>query len=209
MVLVLCGVLGIFTATRSQTRMEAAEEKPLKVKKPKKKKESRTIETMFRTSMNNHIRLSEMADRKAALLVSVNAIIVSVVTSMLVHEFSVTPLLLVPSIGLVVVCLVTITFALLSTKPSVGPSHVADEPNDKLDLLFFGDYTRLSVESYKVAMKTLMEKDETLHDSLLQNIYAQGLLLKRKYRLLKTAYLTFMIGFPLAVVGYLLMLYWL
>ena len=110
-------------------------------KKEKEKKSSRTVETMYRTTMANHIRLSEMADRKAGLMVSINSIIISIMTSFLVHEFAANPKLLYSTIVLVVVCLLTITFALLSTKPSV--KHRNDKSIDKLDLLFFGDYSSL------------------------------------------------------------------
>ena len=88
-------------------------------KKEKEKKSSRTVETMYRTTMANHIRLSEMADRKAGLMVSINSIIISIMTSFLVHEFAANPKLLYSTIVLVVVCLLTITFALLSTKPYI------------------------------------------------------------------------------------------
>ena len=168
-------------------------------KKEKEKKSSRTVETMYRTTMANHIRLSEMADRKAGLMVSINSIIISIMTSFLVHEFAATPKLLFPTIVLVVVCLLTITFALLSTKPSV--KHRNDKSIDKLDLLFFGDYTSMSLEEYKKAMNNMMENETHLRDSLIENIYAQGKVIDHKFRLLNIAYTIFMYGFPLAILS--------
>jgi ABC-type multidrug transport system fused ATPase/permease subunit len=184
-------------------------EQPKKEKKDKKKdkekKSSRTVETMYRTTMANHIRLSEMADSKAGLMVSVNSIIISIMTSFLVREFAANPKLLLPTILLVLVCLLTITFAMLSTKPSV--KHQKNTEVDKLDLFFFGDYMRLSLSDYKKAMVEMMENDTELRESLIENIYAQGKVIDRKFKLLGTAYMIFMYGFPLAIICFLLILF--
>jgi hypothetical protein len=178
------------------------QEKPKKVKK---KKVSRTVETMFRSTMTNQIRLSEMADRKASLLVSINAIILSVMVSLMVHEVLQTPVLLLPTAALVLVCLFTILFALLSTKPSLNVKHHGTTPHT--DLLFFRDYVTLTAEQYKEAMKEMMAQEERLHDGLIENIYAQGEVIDKKYKLLKVAYYIFMIGFSAVLLGYLLTLY--
>ena len=51
-------------------------EKPKK--KDKSQKSERGIDTMFRTTLNNHNNLSGLVDNKANILLSVNAIIISV-----------------------------------------------------------------------------------------------------------------------------------
>jgi hypothetical protein len=175
-------------------------EKQKKDKKDKKKKASRTTETLFRSLMSNHIQLSTLADRKANLMISVNAIVLSVVATLLLKELRLMPVLIWPTVVLMVVCLITITFAVLATKPSLGkPKTDADQ----LDLLFFGDYTNLSDAEYQLAMKTLLQDETRLHESLIANIYAQGATLKRKYERLQTAYTLFMYGFPAAIVLFL------
>ena len=183
------------------------EEKKDKPKKPKKKKPSRTIETMFRSTMSNHLKVSEMADRKAGILVSINSIIISIMTSFMVHEFATNPTLLYPTCFLVLVCLVTITLALYATKPSVKPKQPSSGLPTKRDLLFFGDYLNLSLDEYKAAMKESMLNNDMLYDSLISNIYAQGKVMDRKYKLLQYAYTVFMIGFPIALAWYLATLY--
>jgi hypothetical protein len=180
-----------------------------KLKKDKKKKQSRSIETMFRTTLSNHIQLSAMADQKAGLMVSTNSIIISIMVTFLVQEFSSNPKLFIPTGLLVVVCLLTITFALLSTRPNVRTkAERMALKKSKIDLLFFGDYLALSLDDYKLEMKEMMEKDERLHDGMIENIYAQGWVMERKYRLLKISYSIFIIGFPLVLFCYLIVLYW-
>ena len=96
------------------------------------------------------------------------------------------------------------TFAILATKPSV--KSAVNRPPEDLDLLFFGDYTALSLDEYKAAMKSLIDSEKDLRDQLVSNIYAQGKVLNRKYQRLKIAYTIFMVGFPVVVVAYLLVL---
>jgi hypothetical protein len=178
-------------------------------KKEKKKKLAKTAGTMFRNTMANHLQLSAMADRKAGLLVSINAIIISIMTSFLVHELTSNPKLLVPTCLLIAVCLFTITFALLSTRPNVTPlsKKMLFGNNPNIDLLFFGDYTQLSIDDYKTAMKNMITNDAQMHDKMIENIYAQGKVMQRKYYLLKIAYTIFMVGFPAAIVFYLVALF--
>lgn len=189
--------------------MEEPERFRDKPKKDKKNKPSRSIETMFRTTLSNHIQLSAMADQKAGLMVSTNAIIISIMVTFLVQEFSANPKLFIPTSLMVVVCLLTITFALLSTRPSVkSRKHRKSIEKSEIDLLFFGDYLALSLEEYNDEMKEMMDKDKRLHKAMIKNIYAQGKVMERKYRLLKISYSIFIIGFPLVLLSYLIVLYW-
>src|SRR5690606_29744297 len=45
-------------------------------KKEKEPKSDRSVDTLFRVTLNNHTRLSDIADSKANILLSVNAIII-------------------------------------------------------------------------------------------------------------------------------------
>ena len=58
----------------------------LQFKKEKLDLPERGIETMFRVALRNHITLSDIADTKANILLSVNAIIISLVLSNLVSK---------------------------------------------------------------------------------------------------------------------------
>ena len=191
---------------KSEIEKAQKTEKPPKVKKPKP---SRTIDTMLRTTMSSHVHMTMLADRKAALMVSINSIIISIMVSFLVNQFGTYPKLLLPTLLMAAVSLLTITFALLSTKPNTRRKKVADalaEPA-KTDLLFFGDYLSLSPDEYRQQMKQLIRDDEKLYESMVDNIYIQGKVIGRKFRLLKIAYNIFMFGFPVVVLFYIAAIY--
>lgn len=184
-------------------------EKKDKSKKEKKAKTGRTVETMYRSTLTNQLQLSQLADQKAGLLVSVNAIIISIMASLMLREVSTQPALVFPTILLLGVCLSTISMALWATRPSVNaqPILVEGDPIQQMDLLFFADYTALSMDEYKGVMKQAITKEAVIHDIILKNIYIQGQVMKRKYRRIKIAYTIFMIGFPAAILSYVVMFY--
>ena len=191
---------------------EAAQKKAKKEKK-KKKKTGKGVETMFRTTLANHLRLSEMADQKANLMISINAILISITMSSFLKPVNGMERLLIPEILLLIVSLITVIISIFATKPTfslkkkMAPDSLDDPGNKRpIDLLFFGDYTQLTAAEYRKQVRDLIEDDKRLYNSLIDNIYAQGRVLARKYRLLKFTYQFFMIGFSIVVVSYVLAL---
>jgi hypothetical protein len=69
-----------------------------KQEKAKKRKAERGVETMFRVTANNQMRLSEMADNKAHILLTINSIIVSVLLSFVFRKLDQEPQL-TPAVG--------------------------------------------------------------------------------------------------------------
>ncbi len=66
---------------------ENNEDKSKKKSKNKTAKPGKGIETMYRISMNSHVQFNKIADNKANILISVNAIVVSILLSTLLPEF--------------------------------------------------------------------------------------------------------------------------
>ena len=184
-----------------------AVEKKAKKEKKKKKKSGKGVETMFRTTLANHLRLSEMADQKANLMISINAILISITMSSFLKPVTGMERLLIPEILLLIVSLITVIISIFATKPTFSlkkkmAPDALDDPGIKrpVDLLFFGDYTQLTAAEYRQQVRDLIEDDKRLYNSLIDNIYAQGRVLVKKYRLLTIAYTFFMIGFSIVVI---------
>ncbi|WP_370898885.1 Pycsar system effector family protein [Chryseobacterium gossypii] len=172
----------------------------------KKEKSDRSVDTLFRVTLSNHTRLSDIADSKANILLSVNAIIISVCLSVLVPKLD-TPKnshLIIPSFILLASSVLTIIFAILSTKPNVTkarftPQDVADR---KVNLLFFGNFNRMIFDEYNDAMKVLIKDRDYIYDSMVKDLYYLGKVLDRKYRLLSTTYKIFMAGIIISVLSF-------
>jgi len=179
-----------------------------KVEKKKKDKDSerpnRGIETMFRISSNNHQRLSDMADNKAHIMVTTTSIILSVLLSLLLRKLEDNPHLVVPTILLLVVCVVTMVFSILATRPSLPKGVFTEEDidNKKVNLLFFGNFFKMSYDDYSRGMNKMMDDREFLYGSLTRDVYSQGIVLGHKYRLLRIAYNIFMYGVVASVIAF-------
>jgi predicted metal-dependent HD superfamily phosphohydrolase len=177
-----------------------------KLKKAKAQKPDRGIETMFRTTSHNHILLSEMADNKANILITINSIILSIVVSVLIRKLEENPRLLIPTILLVVVCLTTTVFAILSTRPIVNTGTFTREDihAKRTNLLFFGNFFGMNLPDYEWGMREMMKDSEYLYGSLIKDIYYLGRVLGRKYKYLRIAYNIFMYGFVLSILSFLI-----
>lgn len=177
-----------------------------KKKNDKIQQPERGVDTLFRVTLNNHTRLSDIADSKANILLSVNAIVISIALSTLVPKLG-SPkneYLLLPSIVMLLSSVVSIIFAILATKPNVTYESFNEEDikNKKVNLLFFGNFYQMSLDAYEEAMQELMKDRDYLYNSMTRDLYYLGKVLERKYRLLSITYTIFMIGTVLSVLTF-------
>ncbi len=162
------------------------------------------MQTMLRLTSSNHIQLSEMADNKANILISVNAIIISVILSILLRKLSTDPYLTIPTILFLASSVATIVAAILATRPKLSTGKFAEEDvqNKKTNLLFFGNFHKMPQEDYENAMRTMMNDPDYLYSSIIQDIYSLGAVLGKKYRLVRIAYNLFMFGIVISVIAF-------
>ena len=162
------------------------------------------IQTMLRLTSENHMKLSDMADGKANILISVNAIIISVILTVLLRRLQVDTYLTIPTILFLGVSLITIVVSILATRPKIIGGTFRDEDvfNKKTNLLFFGNFCKRPLEDYEKAMIKMMGEPDYLYTSIIKDIYTLGSILERKYRLIRWAYNIFMIGIIISVVAF-------
>ncbi len=169
-----------------------------------KEKVNRGVETMFRTTSTNHLRLSEMADNKANIMITVNSIIISVLLTVLFRKLDTDPRFLIPTMLLLFTSLVTIIFSIFVTRPNVtsGIFSKEDIENKRANLLFFGNFYKMKIEDYEWGIQQVMKDPEFLYGSMTRDIYHLGVVLGRKYKMLRIAYSFFMFGFIISVLSF-------
>lgn len=179
-----------------------------KVEEPEVKpfKPGRGVETMFRLTSKNHLDLSNMADNKANIMISINSIILSIIVTVLVRKLEEFPHLIIPTLIMVIVCLVTIVFAIMSTRPNVSQGTFTrdDIKKKKTNLLFFGNFHSMSLEEYEWAMQEMIQDQDYIYSSLTRDIYFLGIVLGKKYKQLRIAYTFFMFGFVIGVLSFII-----
>jgi predicted metal-dependent HD superfamily phosphohydrolase len=168
------------------------------------KNAERGIQTMFRTTSNNHIELSGMADNKAHIMITVNSIILSVTVSYLLSQLLYYPKFLIPTGILVLTCLICVTFSILATRPSISSGKFTEEDirNKRTNLLFFGNFHQMQLQDYQWGMNQMLRDKEYLYNTMMMDIYFLGVVLARKYRYLRIAYTVFMLGLIIAVIAF-------
>ena len=178
----------------------------LELKKERVASPERGVETMFRVALRNHITLSDIADTKANILLSVNAIIISMSFSTLIPKLDnpSNDYLLIPSIIFILFTVVCMVLSILATRPNVtnGKFTKKDVANKKVNLLFFGNFHKMKLDDFEWGIKEMMQDKEYLYGSLTKDLYFLGLVLNRKYSLLRITYTVFMIGIIVSVIAF-------
>jgi len=73
--------------------------------------------------------------------------------------------------------------------------------------LFIGNFHKIELDQYTAAMRELICDRTYLYDSLTRDLYYLGLVLERKYHLLRITYDIFMVGIILTVFVFILAFY--
>ncbi|MDO6490013.1 MAG: Pycsar system effector family protein [Cellulophaga sp.] len=177
----------------------------------KDKSPERGVQTMYRVTMRNHLKLSDIADTKANILLSVNAIIISLVLADLMPKLD-SPsnkYLILPTALFMFFSVISMVLSIIATRPNItsGQFTKEDVDNKKVNLLFFGNFHKMKLEDYEWAMKELIKDQSYVYSSLTKDLYFLGLVLDRKYKLLRWTYAIFMFGMIVSVLSFFLALH--
>jgi phosphoenolpyruvate synthase/pyruvate phosphate dikinase len=176
----------------------------LKKKKEKEAQSERAISTVFRIVAQSQNNLSQMADAKSNILISVNAIILSIMIGSLFDKLRTDAYLQIPFMTLVSVCVVSMIFAILATRPNVtsGTFTKDDIAAKKTNLLFFGNFHKMGLPDYDWAMTELLADKNYLYSSMIKDTYFLGIVLAKKYKYLRVAYNIFMFGLIASMIAF-------
>lgn len=196
---------------QQREKLQKSKEEKLK-KEQKEQKLGRGIETMYRATYRNHINLSSIADQKANMMISINTIIMSVIIALVGSGFTFTGRsfvenirFTVPVLVLLVGALLSVVFAILSARPEVTSKTVDKEKIKKKQssVLFFGNFTNMPLPEFIDNLKEFRKNQGLLYDNMTVDLYFLGIVLTRKYKLLRHSYNIFMGGLIVAVVTFL------
>lgn len=166
----------------------------------------RGIQTLYRVTLRNHIKLSDIADTKANILLSVNAIIISLALANLIPKLDnpSNDYLFYPTFLFIIFSIVSMIMSILATRPNVtsGQFTAADVSEKKVNLLFFGNFHKMELDKYHWAMKELIKDKDYIYSSLTKDLYYLGVVLEKKYKILRWTYTVFMIGMILSVIAF-------
>ncbi len=160
--------------------------------------------TMFKTALRNHVDLTSIADQKANIMLSINALIITIGLPAFATYLSGKPVLIVPGVMFLFTSIATMIVATLSTRPIKvdGYTDLSKLKTGKTNLFFFGNFYKLPNDDYREAIKEIVADREHLDSSFVNDLYYLGVSLGEKFRLLRLCYTIFVIGLCLTVLSF-------
>jgi len=158
------------------------------------------FDQMLRQTRAHHVVLSQVADTKAGMLITISAISTTILFGVLDN-----PSLRAPASMMIVTCVMTCCFAVLASMPSLrSPRKRADRKGPLFNPLFFGDFVSLSWDEYREEMENIFKDHASVYEAQIREIYSMGqYLAHKKYRHLRRAYVTLFIGILASTVVWL------
>ncbi|TBW26633.1 Pycsar system effector family protein [Gramella sp. KN1008] len=201
----------IESKNKQEKKLKKEEHKARMKAKYKNENPERSIQTLYRTTLRNHIKLSDIADTKANILLSVNAIIISLAIADMIPklEAASNKHLLIPTLILILFSVASIILSIMSTRPNVTSGEFTREQvkNREVNLLFFGNYHKMPFDQFRWAMNELIKDKDYVYEMLTLDLHLLGKVLHRKYMLLRLTYTVFMSGIVISVLAYIISFY--
>lgn len=189
---------------------ESADGQENRSKKHKPPGSSRGIETLFRSAYQVQMQLTSLADNKANMMISINGIIMSIIIASVAPKLDANPWLLLPTAVLLIGSMVSIIYSILAARPRINPDYksLAELQHGKGNILFFGNFAHLSEDEFVRGMEELMAEKGDVYEAMIRNIHALGLVLEKKFTLLRMAYVAFMFALLAGVAAFLVVFVW-
>lgn len=164
--------------------------------------DSRSAQMMFKTALRNHLDLSNLADNKANIMLSVNALIITVAIPMVANYMRSVPYLVYPMATLIASCLTSMIFATLATRPIKMTGYTEKEKikGGESNLFFFGNFYSMTFKEFQEGMQQVVADEQNLESSIMRDLFFLGKSLGTKYKQLRVCYNIFMFGMVLTVI---------
>jgi hypothetical protein len=178
---------------------------------PKKDKNERPQQTFFRVTFMNNCNLLQIADNKANIVISINALVISSVVAIIgygtiSHQFDYQrTVMLVPILILLTTCLASTILAVQAARPKVMGKAILGE-EIKSSMMFFGVSSNFTLSEYLLELDKILTSRQQVQEQMAISLYYQGKVLNRKYKLLSHAYTVFILGLAIGVITFFIYL---
>jgi len=157
----------------------------------------RGVETLFKLLSKNQYTLNTMIDTKSNILISINALILSLILGTVMGQLHNDPHLIYPIIMILVTNLASITFAVFATRP-----ELVHGKSDAKNLMFYGNFQDMEEDAYVDSITNLMNEGDELYKTIAKDTYHLGKTIDRKFKLLRKSFHIFLIGIILSVIAF-------
>jgi hypothetical protein len=203
-----------------ENRISKLDEEKNKKEKTKSKADepvllsNKETEDLFKIAFRNYNHLISVADSKASLLMRVNSVIISIIIAFLIGKGDKTLTAMWPAIILMTVCMITILFAILASRPQ-NNSFLEDKKSHSYQRFYFGSFDMVDSSflnaSWEDYLKQLTELFSMPKENVYLEVYKESFnvrrVLARKFNYLSIAYWVFLVGILISVIAFVIALY--
>ncbi len=160
----------------------------------------------LRTAQQHQVTLSLIADQKANIIIGFALIFFSVIQSQIFSTELSDKIYFWPLSALSLTVFISFFLAILVVLPRFKGGVEITKPADMPNPLFFGFFASFSQEEYTNYMVETVNNNEAARLLMIQDLYQIGVILKKKYELLRYSYVSLAIGALLSVLVLILKL---
>lgn len=183
-----------------EMHIDMAQLKALKKKLAKiQPRSERGVETLFKLLSKNQYTLNTIIDRKSNILITVNALILTLVLSIMLNQLHTYTYLIYPAIAILTTNLVSIVYAIFATRPNISQGKKGTR-----NLMYFGDFDDMDEEEYINQITSLMYKGDELYRTIASDTYHLGIILNKKFAYLRKSFNVFLLGLIISVIAFLI-----
>jgi hypothetical protein len=158
----------------------------------------RGVETLFRLLSKNQYTLNTMIDRKSNILISINALILSIIIGTVMKDIYADPHLIYPVVMILITNLISITYAIFATRPELVHGNRCTN-----NVMFYGNFQDMEENEYIDNITQLMNQGDELYKTIAKDTYYLGKTIDGKFKLLRKSFNIFLIGIILSVIAFI------
>jgi len=174
------------------------------------KRLSKDILNIIRTTLRNNIELMNIADNKANVLLSLNALMLTfLIPSVIANiEMIKEKHLALPLILIILTCLITIYLSALVLKPGDFDRSRKDyKKGEFISPFFFGNYYKMNYKEYESYIKDALSKERLVRRHVTRDLHYLGSRLGQKMSIIRNAFNIFLAGLIISAITALIIMF--
>lgn len=171
-----------------------------------KGRDDRGIQTLFRTTSRNHYTLNQMMDRKANIMISINAILLSLIISRTIGGLDTFCIHNAPILALLLFATASMIFAVLAITPfkTQGTFTESEIREKKGNLLYYGNFHSMNLRDFEWGMLEMLSDGDFLYSTMIRDLYFLGETLHKKSRMIRLSLGLFILGVILSTISFVI-----
>ncbi len=171
-----------------------------------KGRDDRGIQTLFRTTSRNHYTLNQMMDRKANIMISINAILLSLIISRTIGGLDTYCIHNSPILAMLIFSTTSMIFAVMAITPfkTQGTFTESEIREKKGNLLYYGNFHSMNLRDFEWGMLEMLSDGDFLYSTMIRDLYFLGETLHKKSRFIRLSLVVFILGVIISTISFVL-----